>query len=176
MFNDSVKRAKFIGDQAAQFNTYVTLKLQNVKTTTQTVKGAEPVWDQDFLLWVIKNCLSFLCHFLILLIINTNTHIHSETNTVHAGLLVEVWTKGMIIDRALGFQFITLDSLPYNQYNYPAAYEQWYNIDADVVMVNGEVGGTRDPTGHMLLLDLHFEMPFGELATRENISFTNWLK
>jgi hypothetical protein len=86
----------------------------------------------------------------------------SETNTIHAGLLVEVWTKGMIIDRALGFQFITLDSLPYNQYNYPATYEQWYNIDADVVMVNGEVGGTRDPTGHMLLLDLHFEMPFGE--------------
>lgn len=45
-----VKRAKYIGDQAAQFNTYVTLKLQNVKTTTLTVKGAEPVWDQDFLL------------------------------------------------------------------------------------------------------------------------------
>lgn len=45
-----VKRAKYIGDQAAQFSTYVTLKLQNVKTTTLTVKGADPVWDQDFLL------------------------------------------------------------------------------------------------------------------------------
>lgn len=35
---------------ASQFNTYVTLKLQNVKSTTVTVKGAEPCWEQDFLL------------------------------------------------------------------------------------------------------------------------------
>ncbi|ENN72630.1 hypothetical protein YQE_10728, partial [Dendroctonus ponderosae] len=34
----------------AQFNTYVTLKLQNVKSTTVTVKGASPCWAQDFLL------------------------------------------------------------------------------------------------------------------------------
>jgi hypothetical protein len=39
-----------VGDQAAQFNTYVILKLQNVKTTTLAVKGSEPIWDQDFLL------------------------------------------------------------------------------------------------------------------------------
>jgi hypothetical protein len=46
----TVKRARYIGDQAAQLNTYVTLKLQNVKTTTQTIKGSEPVFEQDFLL------------------------------------------------------------------------------------------------------------------------------
>jgi hypothetical protein len=34
----------------AQFNTYCTLKLQNVKSTTVTVKGATPCWEQDFLL------------------------------------------------------------------------------------------------------------------------------
>lgn len=68
----------------------------------------------------------------------------------------------MILDRALGFQFIPLDSLPYNQYDYPTGLEQWYNIDAEQVILNGEVQGTRDPTGHMLLLDLHFELPFGE--------------
>lgn len=45
-----VKRAKYVGDQAAQFNTYVVLKLQNVKTTTLAGKGADPIWDQDFLL------------------------------------------------------------------------------------------------------------------------------
>lgn len=33
-----------------QFNSYVTLKLQNVKSTTVTVKGNEPYWEQDFLL------------------------------------------------------------------------------------------------------------------------------
>ncbi|GBP55124.1 hypothetical protein EVAR_38004_1 [Eumeta japonica] len=32
-----------------QFNTYVTLKLQNVKSTTVTVKGLTPCWEQDFL-------------------------------------------------------------------------------------------------------------------------------
>lgn len=49
----AVKRAKYIGVQdiqAAQFNTYVTLKLQHVKSTTVTVKGPEPCWEQDFLL------------------------------------------------------------------------------------------------------------------------------
>lgn len=35
---------------AEQFNSYVTLKLQNVKSTTVTVKGANPCWEQDFLL------------------------------------------------------------------------------------------------------------------------------
>lgn len=45
----AVKRAKYVGE-AAQFNTYVTLKLQNVKTTTIAVKGDEPIWNQDFLL------------------------------------------------------------------------------------------------------------------------------
>ena len=33
-----------------QLNTYVTLQLQNVKSTTITVKGANPAWEQDFLL------------------------------------------------------------------------------------------------------------------------------
>lgn len=35
---------------AAQNNSYVTLKLQNVKTTTVVVKGSNPCWEQDFLL------------------------------------------------------------------------------------------------------------------------------
>ncbi|CAD6216255.1 GSCOCG00011319001-RA-CDS, partial [Cotesia congregata] len=59
-----VKKAAFVGVQAQQFNTYVTLKLQNVKSTTVTVKGANPCWEQDFLF---------------------------ETNDVNTGLLVEVW-------------------------------------------------------------------------------------
>ncbi|KAK4035637.1 hypothetical protein OUZ56_027724 [Daphnia magna] len=32
-----------------KLNTYVTLQLQNVKSTTITVKGANPAWEQDFL-------------------------------------------------------------------------------------------------------------------------------
>ncbi|CAG7832107.1 unnamed protein product [Allacma fusca] len=47
----TVKKAHFVGAQAAgQWNSYVTLKLQNVKSTTVTVKGSTPSWQQDFLL------------------------------------------------------------------------------------------------------------------------------
>lgn len=37
---------------ADKFHTYVTLKLQNVKSTTIAVKGNRPSWEQDFMLWV----------------------------------------------------------------------------------------------------------------------------
>lgn len=41
---------------AEKFNTYVTLKVQNVKSTTIAVRGSQPCWEQDFMLWV---CLIF---------------------------------------------------------------------------------------------------------------------
>lgn len=92
----------------------------------------------------------------------------SETSTIHAGLHVEVWSKNIILDRPLGFQFIPLDSLPYNQCNYPSGYEQWFSVDAEQIIINGDVQGTRDPTGHMILLDLHFELPFGKVRSEIN--------
>ncbi|XP_037925907.1 protein unc-13 homolog B isoform X10 [Hermetia illucens] len=188
LLNVTVKRAKYIGPQALQFNTYVTLKLQNVKSTTVTVKGQEPCWEQDFLF---------------------------ETNNVNSGLLVEVWNKGMIWDRALGYQLIPLETIPYNiidddilpddefedcdststaahqqllirnnqsngvKYNQPQYQQQsqqfhgqdqhrqqqlqqgqWYPIDMDLILMDGEVSGTKNPTGHMILLDCRFELPF----------------
>lgn len=33
-----------------KFNTYVTLKVQNVKSTTIAVRGNLPAWEQDFML------------------------------------------------------------------------------------------------------------------------------
>lgn len=38
---------------AEKFNTYVTLKVQNVKSTTIAVRGSQPCWEQDFMLWVL---------------------------------------------------------------------------------------------------------------------------
>ena len=35
---------------SGQASIYVTLKLQNVKSTTVPVKGPQPCWEQDFLL------------------------------------------------------------------------------------------------------------------------------
>jgi hypothetical protein len=82
---------------------------------------------------------------------------------------VEVWSKNIIMDRALGFQYILLDSLPYNQYDYPTGFEQWFNIDAEQIIQNGEVQGTRNPTGHTLLLDLHFELPFEDVDAQGDL-------
>eukprot|EP00094_Tigriopus_californicus_P005578 TCALIF_05375-PA protein Name:"Similar to Unc13a Protein unc-13 homolog A (Mus musculus)" AED:0.64 eAED:0.64 QI:0/0/0/0.5/1/0/2/0/50 len=50
MPNDAiVRRAQLVGPQVAQSTVYVTLKLQNVKSTTVPVKGPQPCWEQDFM-------------------------------------------------------------------------------------------------------------------------------
>ncbi|XP_056632354.1 uncharacterized protein LOC130442346 [Diorhabda sublineata] len=126
----TVKKARFVGIQAQQFNTYVTLKLQNVKSTTVTVKGATPCWEQDFLF---------------------------ETNNLDTGLLIEVWSKGMIWDRAIGYHWIPLQTI---QYSNEEGNGQWRSLEAELVMRDGEVIGTKMPTGHSLLLDCRFELPF----------------
>ncbi|KAM0727658.1 Phorbol ester/diacylglycerol-binding protein unc-13 [Formica fusca] len=82
----TVKKARFVCEDAEQFNSYVTLKLQNVKSTTVTVKGANPCWEQDFLF---------------------------ETNDMNAGLVVEVWCKGFLWDRFLGYYYIPLSEVSY---------------------------------------------------------------
>ncbi|XP_026464966.1 uncharacterized protein LOC113367587 [Ctenocephalides felis] len=115
---------------AAQFNTYVTLKLQNVKSTTVTVKGASPCWEQDFLF---------------------------ETDDVNTGLLIEVWSKGMIWDRAMGYHWLPLPSVPYSNEDGAG---QWISLEAELVMRDGEVVGTKGATGHSLLVDCRFELPF----------------
>ena len=40
----------FVTDVIDKFHTYVTLKLQNVKSTTIAVRGNNPSWEQDFML------------------------------------------------------------------------------------------------------------------------------
>ncbi|KAK9747205.1 C2 domain [Popillia japonica] len=125
-----VKKARYVGAQASQFNTYVTLKLQNVKSTTVTVKGATPCWEQDFLF---------------------------ETNDLNTGLLIEVWSKGMIWDRAMGYHWIPLQGV---QYSNEEGSGQWLSLEAELVMRDGEVVGTKNPTGHSLLVDCRFELPF----------------
>ncbi|KAJ9574567.1 hypothetical protein L9F63_008263, partial [Diploptera punctata] len=38
---------------------------------------------------------------------------------------------------------------------------QWLSLEAELVMRDGEVVGTKNPTGHSLLVDCRFELPFG---------------
>ncbi|KTF82124.1 hypothetical protein cypCar_00045266 [Cyprinus carpio] len=69
---------------AEKFNTYVTLKVQNVKSTTVTVRGSQPSWEQDFMF---------------------------EINRLDLGLTVEVWNKGLIWDTMVGYVWIPLRSI-----------------------------------------------------------------
>ncbi|GIY65710.1 protein unc-13 homolog A [Caerostris extrusa] len=111
-----------------QFNTYVTLKLQNVKSTTTSVKGNEPEWEVDFIF---------------------------ETNRMDIGLIIEVWNKGMLWDKLLGLQWMPLTRIKYTN---EMGEGQWLSLDQDLVMQDGEVVGTKVPTGHSLLLEAH-ELP-----------------
>uniref|UniRef100_A0A3Q2QN92 C2 domain-containing protein n=1 Tax=Fundulus heteroclitus TaxID=8078 RepID=A0A3Q2QN92_FUNHE len=48
-----------------KFNAYVTLKVQNVKSTTITVRGNQPCWEQDFMFCLSFSSLSPYFSFLI---------------------------------------------------------------------------------------------------------------
>ncbi|XP_018303171.1 uncharacterized protein [Mycetomoellerius zeteki] len=165
----TVKKARFICEDADQFNSYVTLKLQNVKSTTVTVKGANPCWEQDFLF---------------------------ETNDMNAGLVVEVWCKGFLWDRFLGYYYIPLSEVSYmnevtrNQCNLSRTAEvqdrqseqsdmcdtnsntqpdiitdtettgQWVSLGLELEQRGNDIIGTKKPTGHSLLIDCRLELPY----------------
>ncbi|XP_063076124.1 protein unc-13 homolog A-like [Engraulis encrasicolus] len=123
-----VKKAKLDGAQE-KFNTYVTLKVQNVKSTTIAVRGNTPAWEQDFMF---------------------------EINRLDLGLTVEVWNKGLIWDTMVGTLWIPLRSIRQSNQEGPG---EWLTLDSQVVMADNEICGTKDPTLHQVLLDTRFELP-----------------
>uniref|UniRef100_A0A672RLG0 Protein unc-13 homolog B-like n=1 Tax=Sinocyclocheilus grahami TaxID=75366 RepID=A0A672RLG0_SINGR len=124
----TVKKAKYDGPQE-KFNTYVTLKVQNVKSTTIAVRGSQPSWEQDFMF---------------------------EINRLDLGLTVEVWNKGLIWDTMVGYVWIPLRSIRQSNEEGPG---EWLTLDSQVIMADNEICGTKDPTFHRLLLDTRFELP-----------------
>lgn len=84
---------------------------------------------------------------------------HSEINDVSSGLLVEVWTKGMIWDRALGYRYIPLHLIPFNT---EESQGEWHTLDTELILMDGEVSGTRNSAEHMILLDCRFELSFDQ--------------
>ncbi|KAM6465817.1 protein unc-13 homolog A isoform 2-T2 [Liasis olivaceus] len=123
-----VKKAKFDGPQE-KFNTYVTLKVQNVKSTTIAVRGNLPSWEQDFMF---------------------------EINRLDLGLTVEVWNKGLIWDTMVGTVWIPLSTIRQSNEDGPG---EWLTLDSHVIMTDNEISGTKDPTFHRILLDTRFELP-----------------
>ncbi|XP_047387632.1 protein unc-13 homolog A isoform X2 [Sciurus carolinensis] len=123
-----VKKAKFDGAQE-KFNTYVTLKVQNVKSTTIAVRGSQPSWEQDFMF---------------------------EINRLDLGLTVEVWNKGLIWDTMVGTVWIPLRTIRQSNEEGPG---EWLTLDSQAIMADSEICGTKDPTFHRILLDTRFELP-----------------
>ncbi|XP_035379233.1 protein unc-13 homolog A isoform X1 [Electrophorus electricus] len=123
-----VKKAKLDGPQE-KFNAYVSLKVQNVKSTTIAVRGSQPCWEQDFMF---------------------------EINRLDLGLTVEVWNKGLIWDTMVGTLWIPLRSIRQSNEEGPG---QWLTLDSQVIMAENEICGTKDPTFHRVLLDTRFELP-----------------
>ncbi|XP_016338966.1 uncharacterized protein LOC107686461 isoform X5 [Sinocyclocheilus anshuiensis] len=124
-----VKKAKLQGPQD-KFNAYVTLKVQNVKSTTITVRGDQPCWEQDFMF---------------------------EISRLDLGLIIEVWNKGLIWDTMLGTAWIPLKSICHSEEEGPG---EWIFLDSEVLMKADEIYGTKNPTPHRVLLDTRFELPF----------------
>uniref|UniRef100_A0A3B3CL58 Unc-13 homolog A n=1 Tax=Oryzias melastigma TaxID=30732 RepID=A0A3B3CL58_ORYME len=127
----TVKKAKLDGPQE-KFNTYVTLKVQNVKSTTIAVRGNLPSWEQDFMF---------------------------EINRLDLGLTVELWNKGLIWDTMVGTVWIPLQNIRQSNEEGPG---EWLTVDSQVIMADNEICGTKDPTLHLVLLDTRFELPLGE--------------
>ncbi|XP_044051098.1 protein unc-13 homolog B-like isoform X2 [Siniperca chuatsi] len=124
-----VKKAKLHGPPD-KFNAYVTLKVQNVKSTTITVRGDQPCWEQDFMF---------------------------EISHLESGLVVELWNKGLIWDTMIGTALIPLDTVQQSDEEGPG---KWTSLDSEVLMREDEICGTTNPTPHQVLLDTRFEVPF----------------
>ncbi|KAI3371938.1 hypothetical protein L3Q82_006806 [Scortum barcoo] len=125
----TLKKAKLHGPPD-KFNAYVTLKVQNVKSTTITVRGDQPCWEQDFMF---------------------------EINHLESGLVVELWNKGLIWDTMIGTALIPLDTIRQSDEEGPG---KWTSLDSEVLMREDEICGTTNPTPHQVLLDTRFELPF----------------
>uniref|UniRef100_A0A7N6B399 Unc-13 homolog Ba (C. elegans) n=1 Tax=Anabas testudineus TaxID=64144 RepID=A0A7N6B399_ANATE len=120
----------FFSSVPEKFNAYVTLKVQNVKSTTITVRGDQPCWEQDFMF---------------------------EINHLESGLVVELWNKGLIWDTMIGTALIPLSTIRQSDEEGPG---EWTALDSEVLMREDEICGTTNPTPHQVLLDTRFELPF----------------
>ncbi|KAI7813239.1 putative protein unc-13-like protein B-like, partial [Triplophysa rosa] len=111
----SVKKAKLQGPQD-KLNVYVTLKVQNVKSTTITVRGDQPCWEQDFMF---------------------------EINRLDLGLVVEVWNKGLIWDTLIGTAWIPLNTI--RQSDEVIRHHQPIRVQKQILIREDGIYGTKIP-------------------------------
>lgn len=109
---------------AAEFTTYATVKLESVKSTTVVVKGCNPSWEQDFILWVFffyptpKRRTLFGSEFIPIFLFSSHSFLlsfdfhHSETSRLDTNLIIELWNKGILWDKIIGYLCVPLNKIP----------------------------------------------------------------
>lgn len=135
LLNLTIKEAHYSNylDGARQANTFVVVKLKNAKTITNIRKGQHPCWGEDFVF-------------------------EMSGDISNQGLLIEVWAKGFLVDNAIGFHLVPLDTVRFSN---EESIGQWVELHGEVVWRDGAVAGTVYPTGHFLLYDCRLELPYG---------------
>ncbi|XP_072888780.1 protein unc-13 homolog B [Hemitrygon akajei] len=123
-----VKQGKLNGP-SDKFNTYVILKVQNLRSTTVARRGNQPIWEQDYMF---------------------------EINDLGKGLVVEVWDKGLIWDVLLGTVWIPLRTIKHAT---EEGAGNWWNLNSEVLTNGNEIYGAKNPMSHEILLDTYFELP-----------------
>ncbi|KJH49578.1 hypothetical protein DICVIV_04310 [Dictyocaulus viviparus] len=75
-------------------------------------------------------------------------------------MIIELWSKGVLWDRLLGVHFMPLTDV---RYCATPGNGKWLQIDQELETRNGQTVGTSKPTGHNVLVDVRFELPYGML-------------
>ncbi|WAR00412.1 LOW QUALITY PROTEIN: UN13B-like protein [Mya arenaria] len=85
----------------------------------------------------------------------------TETDRLDAGMIIEVWNKGMLWDKLIGLHWLPLRSVHFSNQEGEG---KWMTLDSELIMQNGEIKGTRYPTGHSVLIEARFEIPYEAVA------------
>ncbi|TPP67071.1 putative unc-13 (Munc13) [Fasciola gigantica] len=117
-------------DSDASVNTFVSVKLKLVQSNTQTKKGNNPKWDEEFTF---------------------------EIENLTGGLLLELHSKGLLWNKLLGALWLPLKQIP--QLDEKRESKVWSLLNAEVIFQNGVPIGTKTPSKHLLLTSIRFDVP-----------------
>ncbi|KAF7258389.1 hypothetical protein EG68_06494 [Paragonimus skrjabini miyazakii] len=123
-----VFEAKLVGVDAST-SSYVSVKFKQVQSSSRSIKGLNPKWNEEFTF---------------------------ETERVHGGLLLELHSKGLLWSKLLGALWMPLPNIILSNKEVPGL---WSILNAEVVTDNGIPVGTKTPTQHTVLASFRLEGP-----------------
>ncbi|XP_029430715.1 protein unc-13 homolog A-like [Rhinatrema bivittatum] len=113
------------------YNTYIVLKVHNLKSTTVTRGGSKPRWEQDYIF---------------------------EIQDTESCLSVELWRKGWLRDTLLGTISIPLQTV---QHAIDEGTGEWWPLHSEIIRRGNEINTIKALTTHEILLDVYFALLSG---------------